>query len=77
VLTDPQSDLFLNDIVISLLGFDVGTDLGRPKILAPRDAVDLDFAIGKTADPAVEKVSGLTPDLTPDLATQSADPGWD
>ena len=26
-----------------------------------------------TADPAVETVS----DLTPDLATQAADPGWD
>ena len=30
-----------------------------------------------TADPAVETVSDLTPGLTPDLATQAADPGWD
>jgi len=30
-----------------------------------------------TADPAVEAVSGLTADVTPDLTTQAADPGWD
>ena len=49
---------------------------GEPPARAPPrcESVMLEF---DTADPAVDPVSGLTPDLATDLATQAADPGWD
>ena len=50
---------------------------GEPPARAPPSYESVMLEFDNTADPAVETVSDLTPGLTPDLATQAADPGWD
>ena len=50
---------------------------GEPPARAPPSYESVMLEFDNTADPAVETGSGLTPDVTPDLATQAADPGWD
>ena len=49
----------------------------EPPARAPPRCESVMLEFDTTADPAVEKVSDLMPDLTTDLATQAADPGWD
>ena len=46
---------------------------GEPPARAPPSYESVVLEFDNTADPAREAVS----DLTPDLATQAADPGWD
>ena len=49
----------------------------EPPARAPPSYESVVLEFDNTADPAVETVSDLTPDVTPDPATQAADPGWD
>ena len=49
----------------------------EPPARAPPSYESVVLEFDNTADPAREAVSDLTPDVTPDLATQAADPGWD
>ncbi len=49
----------------------------EPPARAPPRCESVMLEFDNTADPAREAVSDLTPDVTPDLATQAADPGWD
>ena len=50
---------------------------GEPPARAPPSYESVMLEFDNTADPAVEAVSGLTADVTPDLTTQAADPSWD
>ena len=49
----------------------------EPPARAPPSYESVVLEFDNTADPAREAVSDLTPDVTPDLATQAAEPSWD